>query len=354
MKERKGNMIYIWRIIFTNMIAAFHFDNIYSITKDLGMLNGWYISVEFFFIVSGFLLYQQCKSNKYETNAAYIKDKYFKIYPIYIITFIITFMFKTAGDPAGRVARLYDSFWEIIGLQCIGLNRGWDYINPTAWYISALFICGFFLYYLLKNHENITVNFIIPLSIMVFYSWFYRKALMLDFHIVDIEGFFINGALMRGIAGMGLGVIAARLNAYLRENAKLTILWKAISVVGFVSVIVHSAKNGYTANDFPMAFILCICVAIGFLPNEKIKMPGIIKYWSKATLGVYLIHEVFRMYIFPKTFEYPYDMPGKLKLLVLYLVVVNVSGILLTLLSGLVQKVAVKVKSIFLKEKSNL
>lgn len=349
MKERSDNMIYIWRIIFTNMIAAFHFGIVYYIDKDLGMLNGWYIAVEFFFIVSGFLLYRQCKSDKYATNIEFIKDKYFNIYPIYIICFTIMFMVKTADNPAGRVALLQDSFWEIIGLHCIGLDRGWDYVSGTSWYISTLFICGFFLYYLLKNHERITVNFLIPLCIMVFYSWFYRKARMLDFHIVDIEGFFINGALMRGIAGMGLGVIAERLNYYLKENAKNIWLWKGISVIGFLGVIVHSLKNGYTANDFPMAFILCICVAIAFLPNEKIKIPGVIKYWSKATLGVYLIHDVFRAYVFPRCFEYPYGIQDRLKLLVLYLIVVNVAGILLTILSGMMQKVVVKIKSVFLK-----
>lgn len=349
MNKQTDNMIYIWRIIFTNMIAAFHFGNVYNIAKDLGMLNGWYISVEFFFMVSGFLLYRQCKSNKYESNVAYVKDKYFKIYPIYIICFIIAFLFKTAGEPASRVARLYDSFWEIIGLHCIGLNRGWNYINGISWYISVLFICGFFLYYLLKNHEKITVNFLIPLSIMVFYSWFYRNGAILDFHIVDMQGFYINGALMRGTAGMGLGVIAAQLNSYLEKNAKNIWLWKVIGVIGFLIVILHSLKNGYSANDFPMAFILCICVAIGFLPNQKIKIPSVIKYWSKATLGVYLVHDAFRTYIFPKYFGYPESIRGRFKLCLLYLLMVNIAGIILTVLSGLIQRVLMKVKGVLLK-----
>lgn len=349
MKVRNDNMIYVWRIVFTNMIAAFHFGNVYNIAKDMGMTNGWYIAVEFFFIVSGFLLYRQCKNNRYESNVACIKDKYFNIYPIYLICFIITFLIKTADDPASRILRLQDSFWEIAGLHCIGLNRGWNYINGISWYISTLFICSFFLYYLLQNHEKITVNFLLPLSIMIFYSWFYRKAAVLDFHIVDIEGFFINGALMRGIAGMGLGVIAAQLNSYLEKNAKNIFLWKIISVVGFLTVILHSLKNGYSANDFPMAFILCICVAIAFLPNEKIRIPGIIKYWSKATLGVYLIHEVFRYSIFPKYFGIPESLTDRFKLCLLYLLVVNIVGVLLTVFSGLVQKALLRCKSILFK-----
>lgn len=350
MKERSDNMIYIWRIIFTNMIAAFHFDSVYHISKEMGMLNGWYISVEFFFIVSGFLLYRQCKSNKYATNVEYIKDKYFKIYPIYIICYAIMFMFKTAADPSTRDIYFFDSFWEIVGLQCIGLNRGWDYISGTSWYISALFICGFFLYFLIQNYEKITVEFLIPLCIVVFYSWFYRNGAILDFTIAgEVSGFYINGALMRGIAGMGLGVIAARINSYLQGNAKNIRLWKALGIVGFLIVIVWSLKNGYTYNDFPMAFILCICVAIGFLPNEKIRIPGIIKYWSKTTLGVYLIHDAFRAYIFPRYLGYPESIGDRFKLCLLYLLVVNLAGILLTILSGMIQKALLKIKGVLIK-----
>lgn len=348
MKERNDNMIYIWRIIFANMIAFFHFDGVYNITENWGLINGWYIAVEFFFIVSGFLLYQQCKDGRYTSNVAYIKDKIFKIYPTYLICFIIAFMFKTANDPAGRMGVLYDSFWELVCLQSIGLDRGWNYVSSTTWYISALFICSFFLFFLLKNYEKITVDFLIPLSIIIFYSWFYRNGAMLDV-VIDIDGFYRNGALMRGIAGMGLGVIAARLNGYLVENAKNKMLWKGFSIIGFLSVILHSLKNGYSSNDFPMAFILCICIAIGFLPNERVKIPGIIKYWSKATLGLYLIHGAVRKYIFPQYFGYPESIHERIELCVFYLLFVNVAGVILMLLSTMIQKTIVKMKSIFLK-----
>ena len=352
MNKQNDNMIYIWRIIFTNMIAAFHFGKVYYIAKDMGIFNGWYISVEFFFIVSGFLLYRQCKSNKYATNIEYIKDKYFNIYPIYIICFAIMFIFKTAADPSTRAIYFFDSFWEMVGLQCIGLNRGWDYISGTSWYISALLICGFFLYFLLQNYEKFTVEFLIPLCIMVFYSWFYRNGAILDFTIAgEMTGFYTNGALMRGVTGMGLGVIAARLNSYLQKNARNILLWKGLGVAGFLLVIVWSFMKGYTYNDFPMAFILCICVAIGFLPNQKIKIPSVIKYWSKATLGVYLVHDAFRTYIFPKYFGYPESIRGRFKLCLLYLLMVNIAGIILTVLSGFIQKALLKVKNIFFETK---
>ena len=56
--EKKSNSIVIWRIIFTYFVTGFHFDNQYLITYSLGLDNGTYLSVEFFFMVTGYLMYE--------------------------------------------------------------------------------------------------------------------------------------------------------------------------------------------------------------------------------------------------------------------------------------------------------
>lgn len=56
----KNNSITFWRLAFTVLVALFHFLRLYDLN------TGWYISVEFFFITSGFLLINTCdkKRNK--------------------------------------------------------------------------------------------------------------------------------------------------------------------------------------------------------------------------------------------------------------------------------------------------
>ena len=337
MKNNDNNMIYIWRIIFTMLVAWFHFDSIYGITRNLGFINGWYISVEFFFIVSGFLLYFQLKKEKFSSNITYISNRYGNIYPIYFLCFMITFMFKSNGNLKNRVLCLLDSFWELICLQSVGLNKGWNNINPTAWYISTLFICSFFLFFLLQHFEKITVNFYIPLGIMIIYSWFYRTKGNLDF-VVEMDSFYINTALMRGIADMGLGILAAKLNIYLRVHAKNLFLWKVASIIGFLFVIIGSFLHGCSNMDFIMAIILVFCVSIAFLPNIKYNIPFFIKYWSKASLAIYLIHEMFRTYIFPQAFGIPETCFIKFILSILYLIFITLAGLVLTIISEYLKK----------------
>ena len=47
----RNNAIDFWRIIFTYMIVVFHFDTTFPYVNRLGLTPGWYIAVEFFFIV---------------------------------------------------------------------------------------------------------------------------------------------------------------------------------------------------------------------------------------------------------------------------------------------------------------
>ena len=58
------NSIYIWRIVFTVLIMVMHFNNVYSkIYENPHITGGGYIAVEFFFIVSGYLLMVRAEAN---------------------------------------------------------------------------------------------------------------------------------------------------------------------------------------------------------------------------------------------------------------------------------------------------
>lgn len=73
--ERTVNMIEFWRVIFTLMIAVYHFNNTYSISWGKWNLTpGWYIGVEFFFIVSGYLLASRSRVSNETVNKYILHD----------------------------------------------------------------------------------------------------------------------------------------------------------------------------------------------------------------------------------------------------------------------------------------
>lgn len=58
----KKNNIELWRIIFTLGVAIMHF----------GYYNGFYLAVDFFFILTGFLLNKSISAEREKTVGAYL------------------------------------------------------------------------------------------------------------------------------------------------------------------------------------------------------------------------------------------------------------------------------------------
>ena len=330
-----NNTISVWRIIFTYLVAIMHFDTIYKLKEPANFGDGWYIAVEFFFIVSGYLLYNQFDKLKVKYNNAfkYTLSRYRKIYPYFVISFFITFMLigycREYSSIKQYVKLFVESFWEFIGLQGMGLDRGWSYINPTAWYISVLFINGFILYNCLDKFKKLFVNLVAPIIIMVVYSYLYR-----NFHHLDVvtptTGFYINCALMRGMADMCLGIYAACLNKVIKEKVSKIGFLKIISTLSFFGIIIISWRIKQTEIDFLFALVMTFSISVAFLPsNNKILGSRVIRYWSDITLAIYLIHESFRTYIFPLCAGIPQAFGDKLILMAIYLVVITIAAMIL-------------------------
>ena len=335
----RNNTIDFWRIIFTYMIVIFHFDTSFPFVGKMGLTPGWYIAVEFFFIVSGYLLYHKVCGDREETSPwGYTMHRYRQIYPKYLISLLLTFAVSAAIrglSAAESVDLLLDSYWELLGLQGIGLSRGWDYINPVNWYISVLFISGFILWYFLKRHKKAFIHLIAPVFVMIAYSNLYRISGTKN-AAVDIEGFYVNYALMKGIADMCMGVFAAKINERIREKQKnQTGGWRrgttlqAAAAAGFVFVMILAAVRGNSKLDCLMALVLTLSVALAFLPA-----PGsffgcrLIRGWSRITLNIYLLHEVFRTWIFPRLFPGKYALHQTMLIMALYILCVTGAAVL--------------------------
>lgn len=327
----RNNAIDFWRIIFTYMIVVFHFDTTFPYVNRLGLTPGWYIAVEFFFIVSGYLLYKKVQGAGGSISPwRYTLHRYKQIYPKYLISVLITFIAIVIArklSPVESVDLLLDSYWELLGLQGIGLGRGWDYINPVSWYISVLFIAGFILWFFLQRYPRAFLNFIGPVFVMIAYSNLYRISGTKN-AAVDIEGVFTNYALMKGLADMCLGVFAARFGEYLAGKKRPGGL-KALGTAGFVFVMVLAALRGNSNLDCLMALVLAVSVAIAFLPTEnRLLTSPLVRRWSKITLNIYLLHEVFRTWIFPQLFPGKYTVPETMGIMALYMVCVTAAAVL--------------------------
>lgn len=324
----KNNSITLWRIVFAYLIMVYHFDNKYLIFQHFGLTSGWYIGVEFFFIVSGYLIYAnfEALSEKYHSGLSYLWHRFKKIYPFYLASFCLCFisiyLIREQASFREMLKALFYDFFELFALHGIGLNDGWVYVNNTGWFISILFICDFLIFHCLVKWKDTFVNFVAPIIIIVCFSFLYRNMHGIG-AAVQTTGFYENWALMRGLADMCLGICAARLNHVL-SCMKHRSLIKVVGALGFLFVIVCSMKYSNSTTDFLYAMILTVSVSIGFLPSEgRLYSKKWIYGWSGLTMCMYLIHDAFRTSIFPVFLGIPEKLSLKLAYLLLYLVVVT-------------------------------
>mgnify|MGYP005796909517 CR=1 FL=1 len=313
------NSIYLWRIVFTSLIALLHFNNIYSLGYTrFDIVGGQYIAVEFFFIVSGYLMYKSFLNSKDKKSffKEYSKKRFFRLFPIFISALIINFFFYcnyNHMDIIHSFTLFIDCFFEFILMSMSGLNNN-IIINGPGWYVSALLISCFIISYFLSYHEESYTKFIMPISIMIIYSYFYRKAGGIGVYS-QTEFFYLNHALMRAIAGLNLGILSYNLSNYIKKFNFNYLLLSIIEFLLFISVIISSFIVERNNTDFVKILVIFLGVSIAF--SHTFSLGRFINFLiikiSAITYSVYLTHNIWRTFIFPSWFTTDYYMSISLK-----------------------------------------
>lgn len=325
--ERKNNSIVVWRIILTYLMAGIHFDDQYRIASSFGFPNGTYICVDFFFMISGYLLYEGFLRNptRYPSGLHYLWARIKKLFPYYWSSYalLILWFIGTRGIRETLYTLSY-RYLELFALQCAGLNDGWKNMNNSTWYISVMLLGGFIIYHCLVKWKDNFINFVAPLMIIIFYSYIYRYNG--GIHVVtETEGFYINLGLMRGMAAMCLGIFACRLNHAIRRTGIKQGVFKALGGIGFAFVICLSMVWGWSTRDYLYIIIGALCVAFCFLPSDrKCYSNSLVKKWADITVCIYLTHLPFATEIFPRCFAVTEPAVSvKILYLLLYFIVIT-------------------------------
>ena len=324
---KKSNSIYFWRIFFTYMIAMFHFDNGYRIL----CFDGAYIAADFFFLVSGYLLYKKSISVNAPKNAVeYTLGRYKRLYKQYLFGFVLVFLAVYISGKRGLslLGLLWDSKGELLLLQGLEMGRGWNLINPTLWFLSVMIISGFVLYVCLCHFEKLFLKFLAPLCLVYFFYMFYVNVGSLD-AAVNLEGVKFNYPLLRGFGEMTLGVYGVILNEKISKSS-LSKYASWMSAGFFVAAVVVAYVWGKSQIDFVAFVLLFGGVAFGFCEKDSNVLSGDrVKRLSAMTINIYIIHELFRTYIIPAILPKSDEPWRNWFAFLVYILMVTAAGVLM-------------------------
>ncbi len=278
------------RIVFTFVIIAYHF------IRQLGFWNdsGGY-AVEFFFVLSGFLLVYTF--NPHVSVLTFFKKKVIRFVPVITVSGIAVCFWLGQFKPT----LLNNIFLVPIAEQLPVL---------VAWYINVLVWVSLLYFTLFKYVSRPIACLIIGILTFLAINAMLASSLWLTFAHLGPRGTFgylLNGGLLRGIAGMGFGCLLAQslishpqTNTVSSTKATFYYTLAELCILGWLIGAMY-IRQIYVG---PFALLIGFTILIYLF----VKKQGIISrildkpYYSKIaryTLCIYLMQEVIVRQIFP-------------------------------------------------------
>lgn len=320
-KANKNNMISFWRVIFTYLIILLHLFNHYF------HITGWTIGVEFFFVVSGWLLAADLK-HKDRTPYGYTWHRIKRLYPEYFLSFLVSGICFLIFN--GYSAKASFFWFETAGFKELLMIHFWPWqetqiANVVTWYVSVLVFAGLLLYSLCKRLPHITREVIIPLALIIGLTYSFRKTGSL---VTDYFGDFIySQKFMRGFMEMGIGILLFDFNEKYSQYLKS----RLVQVIGFLMLLFTAISSYFYAGTIEYFHLLLISVGVAIAFNTQLPFESkILAFLDKISYSVFLNHVIFRAYIMPMFFD-----SLSAKVIVIYIVVVTAFSIVMYYLSRL-------------------
>jgi peptidoglycan/LPS O-acetylase OafA/YrhL len=159
MKENYIDSLTGLRAIAASMVFFHHFNPFHKNSFAFGIVNEFHIGVTIFFVLSGFLIGLRY-SDKNVNVKKYFVNRFARIYPIFFIFTILTFLvFPPSGfmEVLLNITLLKGFFNEY---KFTGIPQGWTLTVEECFYAFALI-----LFFLIKRKKIITIA-IIPFALL--------------------------------------------------------------------------------------------------------------------------------------------------------------------------------------------
>ena len=294
MKKSKHNgNISIWKFIFAICILIHHTSVLRNASSDV-LFQSLSIGVEFFFIVSGYLLAKKVYSEKdddrplYKATFDFIKNKIKGFYPYLLFSFVILLLISlvfheiTLDNFIFYLSNL--TLIQLIGLKTSTLIGG-------VWYLSALVLSMTIIYPLMKKYKKNFSCLIAPLISLFMGGYLIHNVVSIRNY--SVWNHFMYVGLQRAIVEVCLGVVAYEITDKLKKVnfTKLGSLFLSITQLScFTLVILANAFFKTRRYDWLFILMVFIGIVIGFSERTAFLEScnnKIFYYLEKLSLPIY-------------------------------------------------------------------
>lgn len=346
--DKKVGEIELFRFVFSIVILLMHSHHLFD--KYIFFVGGGY-AVEFFFIVSGFLMMSSIEklqnnpiNNLGKETTSFIFKKVKAFYPEVVVSFIIGFAIQIIAKSLTKskiLALISKTFFEVTLLQSAGL--GANSVNSPIWYIQSMLLAMALLYPLIRKYPKIMKHIIMPLTVLLLLGFLQQNYTHLR-HPGKWIGFTYKGNI-RAIAELCLGAECYFVVQWLK-NFKLKWFTKTFLTLVkwgcWIAVIQYMiyCKKGFEMDFFFLA-IFCIAIILAFSQqciDSRIYQNILVDFLGKLSLPLYLSHMYFSIYL--NSFL-PNGLGLKEKLLI-YVTCITITSLIVIALAKIIRKTTPK------------
>jgi len=344
--KKRNVAIEFWRFFAAIAIAGFHVG--WIIARSCNDKTGYFMETSNWFfgssevlllftITAGYFMVAHFKKldkdPKYKERSAFSRafeytwTRIKALLPVLVLGYVLgvvistNFFYPEYGFKE-VFAMLFNSVWEFLGFHAVGLrSTGGQFfnLNGTLWFISAIIIVGYFIYWGLCKNEDVTSGFVSPLLAIFFAGWWSytdTRAAQTAWSTFGSQlastngmggsataatatiGF--NNGLIFVMIGMLIGVILYYVIDKLKEHefkhtGMLTLLNLCVS--GLLAWYIIYQPTYFELQRWPVAFLCIMVVALSILNKDGLTKflnndatSGALSYLGGLSLYIYMLH----------------------------------------------------------------
>ena len=276
-KSKRNGRIEILRFVFAFIVLLHH--SRYLLGDDNCYFLGGSLAVEFFFIVSGYLMTNSLERingcSEYDVTtgrslagqtASFINKKIRAVLPQFPIAWIIGFIVVVAFNKLTFTKAIWEfieDFWELALVKMTGIYDGG--LDGVMWYISSMLICMTILYPLLRKYPDMMKKIWCPLLSLMLLG----MMCAIDGHPRNPSKWYgiIYKGNIRAFAELCIGIWSYDVVKKIKEikwTQFARILFELIQTCGYIITIIYMYRKEPGKYDYFFLMILTISIMLSF------------------------------------------------------------------------------------------
>lgn len=296
----RNKSIEVWRLVFSLLIVLCHSTALPWMSNDDIIFKSASIGVEFFFILSGYLMAASAEKRNICEGVGtdtwqYIWKKVKGISPCYFCALFLELLGGVMRNQAYTVREIPFMIWDILFLRTAGLQGPkLNMLVGASWYLCAMLLSMWILYPFALKFKDMFLNVIAPLLAIFILGWFSNTYGNIKFQLDFEKGICLG--MLRGMAELSVGCVCyviCRWVQKIRIKSAGRVLITIAELLSMLCVICTARNAGRSQLDF----ICILLISIGMIAAFSGKSYTVelfsrckLSWAGEYSLALYLTH----------------------------------------------------------------